>query len=73
MGEAFLDTGAHDNIILIAAEEEECVMAKISKQAESHEFNRGFVFYLQKLATWNLEHQADQAKTNSSFDMVEGM
>ena len=33
-------------MIFIATEEEECVMAKISKQAESHEFNRGFVFYL---------------------------
>ena len=44
--EAFLDTKAHDDMVFIATEEEECVMAKILKQAESHEFNRGFVFYL---------------------------
>ena len=47
VGEAFLDTRVHDDVIIIAAEEDECVMAKISKQAESHEFNRGFVFYLE--------------------------
>ena len=46
VGEAFLDTGVHDDTIFIAAEEGECVMAKVSKQAESHEFNRGFIFYL---------------------------
>ena len=30
--EAFLDTGAHDDLVFIAIEEEECVMAKISKR-----------------------------------------
>jgi len=47
-------TRAHDDVIIIAAEEEEHITVKISKQAESpvrtknrtHALNRGFVLYL---------------------------
>lgn len=51
---------AHDNIMVIAAEEEKCLCkgqkfetGRISLKNRTCDFNRGFVLYLQQLASFN--------------------
>jgi len=71
-------TRAHDDAIIIAAEEEEHVTDKISKQAESpvrtknkttHELNRGFVLYLYGLMYLSHAVEKRDSITEPLFDI----